>query len=712
MLKDDADVILFAGYGGGAVLLLLYFVWESGPCHWSGKYESSYLCCVLFLFFCAAIVWERASPDLDNQQGIMNARLLVRLLLVFRIAKMFVLQDVHPKFFEKNTSRAPAKRVKGITRRAKHKAQLVEEAIGEIQEITSGRNMASNIADKLFEPILFFLVMVEDLMRSNKTIMFAIEWPLLVCVFILPVGRFVTAIRMCFQLSTRKSRIHAIFEDLIDLQEVVVLQHILATVSVGTLMEVMRWDTFNYLTNEALRKNLLCTTSKAILIDALQMVGIRHNTRAQFAVRDLILSCQGAELTTLKNLIDGSGSYRNLYKLIHVDITKRDCRSVISHHLAAEATIVREKLGQAVGVKLLSDVDDTLYSSGGHFPAGCDKSYPKHTVYAGFLKLLKVLDKSWDIEGTSCNLVFLSARPHIYKDYAEDKSYRLFQSLVSEGRLHSFPTLLPGRLPQGLWAFFTSCVLRSRAWRPVGDLKYTTYRNYRELYREYDFVFCGDNGQGDLLAGQRMIEEQSRSVDGTEPKMLCVLIREVVPEKMALAQEAPAQRGKAWRESLEQQRLILHKSYVGAACALHRCDPNLVSPEQVSEIAHAALDAFDADRWASDQFNWCEAEQALRNDFSEASQILSTAGLPPLPEVRASKQLYEELAVESSTFLGAFRHVCTSTSFGLADSLKVAACPSTTIGLTDSLKVVAFLDEAAGAQELQAAEEGRAAILV
>jgi hypothetical protein len=42
--------------------------------------------------------------------------------------------------------------------------------------------------------------------------------------------------------------------------------------------------------------------------------------------------------------------------------------------------------------KILSDVDDTLFSSGGKYPAGIDDRYPAHCLYPGVLEFFKELD--------------------------------------------------------------------------------------------------------------------------------------------------------------------------------------------------------------------------------------------------------------------------------------------------------------------------------
>ena len=43
-------------------------------------------------------------------------------------------------------------------------------------------------------------------------------------------------------------------------------------------------------------------------------------------------------------------------------------------------------------LKIVSDIDDTLMCSGGTWPAGCDKRYPRHCLYPGALAFFKELD--------------------------------------------------------------------------------------------------------------------------------------------------------------------------------------------------------------------------------------------------------------------------------------------------------------------------------
>lgn len=86
---------------------------------------------------------------------------------------------------------------------------------------------------------------------------------------------------------------------------------------------------------------------------------------------------------------------------------------------------------------------------------------------------------------SSCNLVFLSARPHIYKEMMERRSYYRFKQWVSAGQLHKMPTLLPGRLWPGIKAVLLQPFLKSCAWEGVGQLKFEIFKEYCALYPEH-----------------------------------------------------------------------------------------------------------------------------------------------------------------------------------------------------------------------------------
>jgi phosphatidate phosphatase APP1 len=123
--------------------------------------------------------------------------------------------------------------------------------------------------------------------------------------------------------------------------------------------------------------------SKCALIKSLQISKIRggfgyDNTLTAFEaehVLRLFESVSGAELTVLKNMLNEGGNRFNLHQLLFSAIPQ-PCRGAILSHFEAEAADVR--LGtRPKPIKVLSDIDDTLFSS------FLDKRYPKHIVYPG-----------------------------------------------------------------------------------------------------------------------------------------------------------------------------------------------------------------------------------------------------------------------------------------------------------------------------------------
>jgi len=243
------------------------------------------------------------------------------------------------------------------------------------------------------------------------------HWHFLMWSFLILLVRLVHGqIKRCRGVASLRDHMHNTVVELIDeassSKDPMLLTHVFSRISVGTLLEVCWHKTGTELILHPLKEGLLNVTSKAILIDALQKRGLRAQVRRQRLVRAIFLDTTGRDLTSLKNLVDYGGDYFNLSSLIQ-NISATEIRSDIKHHIAVEARSVRQENGNhAVGVKVLSDVDDTLYSSGGHFPAGCDRSYPRHTLYPGCLKIFQILDTSWDpADLMSCNLVFCPQDP-------------------------------------------------------------------------------------------------------------------------------------------------------------------------------------------------------------------------------------------------------------------------------------------------------------
>lgn len=292
------------------------------------------------------------------------------------------------------------------------------------------------------------------------------------------------------------------------------------------------------------RSTELSTISRAAVLHGLMLTeSLPFIPQEMRWATDLFMGAQGLELTLLKDMLDSTGDFNNLYKLIFSDIVDHKLQKKVLKYIRAEGANVREDNRGLAAIKLLSDVDDTLYCSGGSFPAGSDTRYPRHALYPGVLALYEELDRHarqvvlqedkahkssvadeagyvdyvkvsvltpWQKGGkvyemdmstkesiahlqsvvqakfyvspaqqelvltaslndtshedelengevskesvfqwNDGNIVFVSARPHVWKDVAENGSYRRFRQLVREGRMHAVPTMLTGSLYTG-----------------------------------------------------------------------------------------------------------------------------------------------------------------------------------------------------------------------------------------------------------------------
>lgn len=230
--------------------------------------------------------------------------------------------------------------------------------------------------------------------------------------------------------------------------------------------------------------------------------------------------------------------------------------------------------------------------------------------------------------------------------------------------MHTFPTMLPGDRNRSIRGFLTGKCQGTKAWRRVGEYKYLTYQNYTELYPEYDFIFFGDNGQGDFLAAQLMAsggEQLSKTsmkvpLKKTEqqedpPNLLAALIHEVLPDEKVLALENVADRGPTWKKDQEERRIFFYRTYIGAAIQLYEKNTGLVSAEQLRFVAESAIADFTEDvmyqsAW---QDKWRPYELKLRRDYDEAQQIVKHAGLEPLPGFPNVSELLPKLNELSET---------------------------------------------------------------
>ena len=213
------------------------------------------------------------------------------------------------------------------------------------------------------------------------------------------------------------------------------------------------------------RISLLTVHSRMVVLNALQMMKLPANTRAEYCVKHIITSTKQDDLSDLKTLTDAKGDYFCMTKLIYDDIKSNIVRDYILTHIKTNANIQLNHMAfktrrskerkKKFWRKVLSDVDDTLTCSAGSYPSGIDKRYGKKIVYPGVLGFYRELDLGTDgpeewPDHTVGNLVFLSARPHVYKNVTEKVNFAKFKRLFTERGMHTMPALLAGDVNSGL----------------------------------------------------------------------------------------------------------------------------------------------------------------------------------------------------------------------------------------------------------------------
>ncbi|HZO13007.1 MAG TPA: phosphatase domain-containing protein [Polyangiaceae bacterium] len=265
------------------------------------------------------------------------------------------------------------------------------------------------------------------------------------------------------------------------------------------------------------RVGVLSIEARAGLVAALQRG--RTSSRDEAAISNILLATTGSSLTALKNAIDAGHDHRDLQQLIFCDIDDDDMRDALLTHFAEQARSVEQH-----EVKVLSDIDDTFYAN------WKDERFPKKTIYPGVRQLYVELDRGPTEAGRMGDLAFVTARPKDRPGLVECATH---ESLGERGI--GCAVVLAG-------SFFYLLSNDS-----IAEKKLANFVDYARLFPEYEFVFIGDSGQGDIVFGRQMREREPERVRA-------VFIHDVVatpdPDRLARRQEG----------------IILFDTYVGAAC--------------------------------------------------------------------------------------------------------------------------------------------------
>jgi len=386
------------------------------------------------------------------------------------------------------------------------------------------------------------------------------------------------------------------------------------------------------------RVSVLTVLSKVLVLSALQMLKLSANARAEYWARNIILRTYQDDLSELKSFMDSKGDYFSMNRLVFDDIRQPTIMHDILTHIKKQSDVQRAHMRMKTKKsklratkawrKVLSDVDDTLTSSGGSYPAGIDKRFTKKVVYPGVLSFYRELDLGTvgpeEFPANSAgNLVFLSARPHIYKDVSEKHNFAKFQKMRSRGIMHATPSLLAGDVVSG------GKFMLGNDMEPLAIKKFQNFQRYVSLYPEFQHVFICDNGQGDVRASEMMFDKYPNNLEH-------VYVHIVQGLKKCHGYDPIRWERKKFKP-------CFFRTYPDAAVHAATQKPPLIRMTGMRRVCFDAVRDFfliEGKQWSSVQQK-CNRRDELNQGLYRANQVLKLDGLQPVPLI-PSDQLWKD----------------------------------------------------------------------
>lgn len=232
---------------------------------------------------------------------------------------------------------------------------------------------------------------------------------------------------------------------------------------------------------------------------------------------------------------------------------------------------------------ILTDIDDTLYPHHGHTIlddgiAGKDKTWINKAPYPGIISFYNLFYET--INNTSAKYsTLLSATPGClksrrltYKPIGKilGSRYGFIQGTDNKRELIRDPTAVS-------------------TFNTYGKLKFERFTQYFRIFPDYNFVFIGDNGQGDVVAGRLMLDYVDEyNIRNQNDKRNCYVLIHKISED-----------GKTYKKSSESHaNLFYFENYYEAAKQLHELSiidskiPNLIKEAISNKVKSSEYKSF------------------------------------------------------------------------------------------------------------------------
>jgi hypothetical protein len=344
-------------------------------------------------------------------------------------------------------------------------------------------------------------------------------------------------------------------------------------------------------------------------------------------IKTMYLTTLGKDLTTLKVHFDKySKCTTNCLtnaNLIFDYLDTNDRQAVLSHFITQSKVPGVERK-----THILTDIDDTVHTSR---VGGTDKTYKDHTFYPGVFKFHEQVN-------TSDFTTYLSARPNIgIASFSERRQKEKLDLLVPQklmpyrahmmlgetsailggiqdlaaslpltsilvsyvetpGRVESIIKNLNIQMAQNpcICSDISTCTSRiqieesewARSYQAMGINKYRGFCKLANVYPEFNFIFIGDSGQGDMLAALLIAQH---------PQTKLCLIRDIIRRTHSLYYGDQTYWkihlvSDVMRSELAQNKVYVFNNYIDAA--LHLYHNNMLSRRKLKIIAKSVKEDF------------------------------------------------------------------------------------------------------------------------
>lgn len=339
--------------------------------------------------------------------------------------------------------------------------------------------------------------------------------------------------------------------------------------------------------DERLKDSKLTLADK---IEVLKRLSPRNSTTLgseEARIERLILSVPPQQLTALKYTVDYDGDYKDMEEYVFHDVDNKSRQQAMLAHFSEDSTVR--------GVKVLTDVDDTLYAN------LVDKRYPKGTFYPGVLAFYAALAEE-PFATPATPITTLSARPNPVGGFLEEDSIR---GLTEKSGQLLCPTALSGKtISSFIGTLQTIKRVNSEATKSdahhyeedeIGRVKFANFAAYSQIYPEYHFVFVGDSGQADALTAAKMVSDTA--VAGTD-RVLTTFIHDLSnsPQDTKRASHSFRtldDRLKVTITSADAKGVIAFRNYIVAATVAYAHGAKLdklITTEELGTIVETALE--------------------------------------------------------------------------------------------------------------------------